>query len=105
MLLWVVALDVIAPMVFSQTEAKEIIELSLRLGQLHIYHQTGLSLLMEESVVAMAFNVFQLCLKGITFYMHRLQSKPLQTLEHHIVTIPFFKELRDSSTLSSFLQN
>ena len=57
MLLWVVSLDVIAPMVFSQAETKDIVKLSLRLGQLHMYHQMRLSLLMEELVVTMSLDM------------------------------------------------
>lgn len=43
MLLRVVAFDVIAPMVFSQTESKDNIKLSLHLGQLHMYHKIELA--------------------------------------------------------------
>ena len=77
MLLWVVALDVIAPIVFSQTETESIVKLGLRFWQLNMCYQMVLGLLVKQPIVTMTINMFQLCLKNISSYVHRLQSWPL----------------------------
>ena len=64
-----VALDVVAPMIFAQTEAEDIIKLYFGAGQLDVSHHMGLRLLVQEPVVTVTLYVPKLCLEGLTFYM------------------------------------
>ena len=52
-----VALDVVAPMVLAQAEAKDIIKLHFGAGQLNMNHHMGLRLLVQEPVVTMTLYV------------------------------------------------
>ena len=72
-----VALDVVAPMILAQAEAKEVIKLRFGAGQLDVSHHVWLRLLVQEPVVAMPFYMPKLCLEGLAFYMFWFQPTML----------------------------
>ena len=82
-----VAIDVVAPMILAQTEAKDVVKFCFALGQLDVSHHMRLRLLVQEPIVAVTFYVFQLCDKQVAFYMLWLQPTMLETWKHHVVTI------------------
>ena len=72
-----VTLDVVAPMVFSQTETEDVIKLRFGAGQLDVSHHVWLRLLVQEPVVAMPLYMPKLCLEGLAFYMFWFQPTML----------------------------
>ena len=58
-----VTLDVVAPMIFAQAEAEDIIKLRFGLGQLDVGHHMRLRLLVQEPVVAMTLYMPELLLR------------------------------------------
>ena len=82
-----VTLDVVAPMVFAQAEAEDIIKLYFGAGQLDVSHHMGLRLLVQEPVVTVTLYVSKLCLEGISFYMFWFQPTMLESWEHDIIAI------------------
>ena len=82
-----VTLDVVAPMIFAQTEAEDVIKLRFGAGQLDMCHHMGLRLLVQEPVVAVTLYVSKLCLEGISFYMFWFQPTIPEPWEHDIVAI------------------
>ena len=64
-----VTLDVVAPMIFAQAEAEDIIKLCFGTGQLDMGHHMGFCLLVKEPVVTVTLYVSKLCLEGLAFYM------------------------------------
>ena len=82
-----VTLDVVAPMIFAQAEAEDVIKLCFSAGQLDVSHHMGLRLLVEQPIITMALNVFQLCPEGLTIYMFCRQPTMLEPREHHIIAI------------------
>ena len=64
-----VTLDVVAPMIFAQAEAEDIIKLCFGAGQLDMGHHMGFCLLVKEPVVTVTLYVSKLCLEGLAFYM------------------------------------
>lgn len=53
-----VTLDVVAPMIFAQAEAEDVIKLCFSAGQLDMGHHMGLRLLVQEPVFAVTLYVF-----------------------------------------------
>lgn len=53
-----VTLDVVAPMIFAQAEAEDVIKLCFSAGQLDVSHHMGLRLLVQEPVFAVSPYVF-----------------------------------------------
>ena len=82
-----VTLDVVAPMVLAQTEAKDVVKLCFGLGQLDVGHHMGLRLLVQEPVVTVTLYVSKLCLEGLAFYMLWFQPTMLEAWEHDVITI------------------
>lgn len=82
-----VALDVVAPMILAQAEAKEVIKLRFGAGQLDVSHNVGLCLLVQEPVVAVTLYVSKLCLEGISVYMFWFQPTMQEAWGHDIIAI------------------
>ena len=59
-----VTLNVVAPMIFAQAEAEDIVKLCFGAGQLDVSHHMGLRLLVQEPVVAMTSTCFNSALKA-----------------------------------------
>jgi hypothetical protein len=74
-------------MVLTQTPAKDVVKLSLSLGQLDVCHNMWLRLLVNQPVVTMSLHMAQFCLERTALYMSELQPTMLHTWEHHKVAL------------------
>ena len=82
-----VALNVVAPMIFAQAEAEDVVKLCFGAGQLDVGHHMRLCLLVQEPVVAVALYVSKFCLEGLAFYMFWFQPIMLEPWEHDVIAI------------------
>ena len=82
-----VTLDVVAPMIFAQAEAEDVVKLCFGAGQLDVGHHMGLRLLVQEPVVAMTLYVSKLRLEGLSIYMFWFQPIMLEPWEHDVIAI------------------
>ena len=82
-----VTLDVVAPMIFAQAEAEDVVKLCFGARQLDVGHHMRLRLLVQEPVVTVTLYVSKLCLEGLAFYMFWFQATMPEAWEHDVIAI------------------